>query len=422
MLSRQERSWVLYDVGNSAYSLIVVTVMFPLYFKGTIAATLPPADATAYWGYANAGAALVLALISPLLGPLADMRGMKKPLFALFFLIGVLATVLLALPLEGAWLWAIAIFVLSRIGWGGSSLFYDSFLVDVAAPGRMHDVSSRGYAYGYIGGTVPFIAIIVWLFASGGEGIPSHIARAGFILSALWWALFTIPMLHHVGQRYARPRSTRPLRRSLEQLLRTLRTARRRRDAFLFLIAYFFYIDGVDTIIAMAAAYGVDAGLGAGTLVGAILMIQIVAFPCAILYGRYATRYSARPLILTAIGVYLGITLIAFFLPDVASPAGRAALFWTLSFLVATSMGGVQALSRSLFARLIPSDRSAEFFGLFNIMGRFAAIMGPFLMGVVASMTGHSRWGIIPIAFLFLIGAAFLLSVREPTIPGTSVE
>lgn len=422
MLSRQERSWVLYDVGNSAYSLIVVTVMFPLYFKGTIAATLPPADATAYWGYANAGAALVLALISPLLGPLADMRGMKKPLFALFFLIGVLATVLLALPLEGAWLWAIAIFVLSRIGWGGSSLFYDSFLVDVAAPGRMHDVSSRGYAYGYIGGTVPFIAIIVWLFASGGEGIPSHIARAGFILSALWWALFTIPMFRHVGQRYARPRSTRPLRRSLEQLLRTLRTARRRRDAFLFLIAYFFYIDGVDTIIAMAAAYGVDAGLGAGTLVGAILMIQIVAFPCAILYGRYATRYSARPLILTAIGVYLGITLIAFFLPDVASPAGRAALFWTLSFLVATSMGGVQALSRSLFARLIPSDRSAEFFGLFNIMGRFAAIMGPFLMGVVASMTGHSRWGIIPIAFLFLIGAAFLLSVREPTIPGTSVE
>jgi len=414
MLTRAEKSWILYDVGNSAYSLIVVTAILPIYFKATIAPDLAPADSTAYWGYANGLAALILALISPLIGPLADCAGMKKRLFALFFAVGVAATAFLALPGPGGWIVCLLLFVISRIGWGGSSLFYDSFLCDVSPADRMHDVSSRGYAYGYIGSTIPFIALLVWIFAMSAEGIPAPVAQVAFILSALWWALFTIPMLRHVDQRHARPAGPHPLRDSLRQLIRTLREAALHRNAFLFLLAYFFYIDGVDTVIAMAAAYGIDAGLGAATLAGAILMIQIIAFPCALLYGRYAARHAARPLIFMAIAVYLIITLIAFFLPDVTDTGMRAGLFWLLSFLVATSMGGIQALSRSLFARLIPPDRSAEFFGLYNIMGRLAAIMGPFLMGLVGSLAGHSRWGTIPLALLFIAGALLLRLVQEP--------
>lgn len=414
MSPHTERSWILYDVANSAYSLIVVTAIFPVFFKETLAATLPPHTATAYWGYANAIAALAIGVLSPVLGPLADGAGQKRRLFLLFFALGITATALLALPPQGAWLAALALFAVSRVGWGGSSLFYDAFLVDVTSPERMHLVSARGYAYGYIGGTVPFLLIILWVLLGTGGVITGTVARTAFLLTAAWWLLFSVPMLRDVRQRFERPPDPHPFRDSIRRTLATLRQAPAYRDAFLFILAYFFYIDGVDTVIAMAAAYGIDAGLGAATLVGAILMIQIVAFPCALLYGRWASRYAAKPLIFLAIGVYLVITLIAFFLPDIPDHRSRAALFWTLSFLVATSMGGIQALSRSLFARLIPPAQSAEFFGILNIMGRLAAIMGPFLMGIVGSAAGHSRWGTIPLFVLFLMGAFLLAAVREP--------
>ncbi len=409
-----ERSWILYDVANSAYSLIVVTAIFPIFFKETLTTTLPPHTATAYWGYANAVAALVIGILSPVLGPLADGAGQKRRLFLMFFVLGVAATALLSLPPRGAWLIALALFVLSRIGWGGSSLFYDAFLVDVTTPDRMHLVSARGYAYGYIGGTVPFLLIILWIVVGTGGAVTGTVARTAFLLTALWWIFFSLPLLRDVRQRFERPPDAYPVRDSIRRILITLRQAPAYRDAFLFILAYFFYIDGVDTIIAMAAAYGIDAGLGATTLVGAILMIQIVAFPCALLYGRWASRYAAKPPIFLAIAIYLLITLIAFFLPDISSPDLRATLFWVLSFLVATSMGGIQALSRSLFARLIPPTQSAEFFGILNIMGRLAAIMGPFLMGVVGNLAGHSRWGTIPLFALFLMGVFFLAAVREP--------
>jgi len=279
MTSRAERSWILYDAANSAYSLIVVTALFPIFFKETLASALPPADATAYWGYANAAAALILAVLSPLLGPLADGPGRKRRLFLLFFIIGTATTALLAIPGPGAWLAALALFVLSRIGWGGSSLFYDAFLVDVTTPERMHGVSARGYAYGYIGGTVPFLAVIGWILFGADGAVTNATARGAFLLTAAWWALLTIPMLRDVRQRHERPNDARPVRDSLRRVIATLRNAAQHRDAFLFMLAYFFYIDGVDTVIAMAAAYGLDAGLGTTTLVGAILMIQIVAFP-----------------------------------------------------------------------------------------------------------------------------------------------
>jgi len=417
MMTRPERSWVLYDVANSAYSLIVVTAVFPIFFKETIANSVSPSEATAYWGYANAAAALFLAFFSPLLGSLADGMGRKKKFFLSFFLLGIVATALLAIPRPGAWFLALVLFTLSRIGWGGSSLFYDAFLVDVTNPERMHNVSARGYAYGYIGGTVPFLFVIAWIFLNGEGLLTETVARTSFLLTAGWWFLFTLPFLRNVTQRHGRDVHAFSLFHGLALVWRSIRDACRRRNVMFFMLAYFFYIDGVDTVIAMASAYGIDAGLSATTLVGAILMIQIVAFPSSLFYGRWATRHAAKPLIFLAIGIYLFITGIAFFLPDITHHGLRAALFWVLSFLVATSMGGIQALSRSLFARLVPAERSAEFFGLLNIMGRLAAIMGPFLMGFIGSMAGHSRWGTIPLFSLFLIGAFFLSKVKEPSEP-----
>ncbi len=415
-MTRPEKSWILYDVANSAFVLIVVTAVMPIFFKEIAARGVAAELSTAWWGYANSFSSLLLVVLAPLMGTFADYEGWKKRLFAWFLGIGLLATTGLYFTPDGGWAWCLALFVLARTGWAGCNVFYDSFITDVTDPARMDKLSTAGYAWGYIGSVIPFLAVIgllLGLKTPADSGISGQAARIGFLIVVGWWFAFSLPLLRNVHQTHFCPPVATPVREAFRRLADTFTHLRSYRQAFLFLLAYFFFIDGVDTIITMAVAYGVDIGLSSATLILAILTIQIVAFPCALLWGKLTNRYRVKPLLQAGIGVYCLITLIAFFLPVLPSLRAKTITFWVLAILVATSMGGIQALSRSFFGKLVPPERSAEFFGFYNISGKFATISGPFLVGITSQLTGHSRYGVLSILILFVIGSLILSQVQE---------
>ena len=413
-LTGEERSWVLYDLGNSAFVLVMVTAIMPIFFKDFAASGVPGAVSTAYWGFANSTASLILALLAPILGAMADYRHRKKGFLIFFLGMGLCFTLALPLIQKGQWLLCLALFVMARVGWAGANIFYDAFITDVTSHARMDTVSSRGYAYGYIGSVAPFLVVIGLILSAGmADGLPVARTKIGFVVVAVWWLAFSLPLIRNIRQVHYLPASATPLRDSFVRLFGTFREIRRHRQAFLFLFAYFFYIDGVDTIISMSMAYGRDLGFGVTLLIVMLLFIQIVAFPFALLYGRLAARFSAKKMLLAGIAVYGFVTFIAFLLPSIQDLRMKTLAFWCVAFLVASSMGGIQALSRSYFGKLIPAENSSEFFGFYNVFGKFAAITGPFLMGVVGRLTGDSRWGVLSILILFIVGASLLIRVRE---------
>lgn len=413
-MSREEMSWVLYDVGNSAFVLVMVTALMPIFFKDVAAVGMSPAESTANWGFANSAASLVLALLAPVLGALADYEGRKKGFFVAFVALGICFTLLLATVAAGQWLWCLGLFVLARVGWAGANIFYDAFLPDVASRGRMDLISARGYAWGYIGSVAPFLAVIGLILAAGmAGGLPARETRIGFVLVALWWLAFSLPAVKNLRQVYFLPGRPAPLGDIFRRLWRTMTEVRRHRQAFLFLAAYFFYIDGVDTIITMSTAYGRDLGFGVTMLIVVLLVIQLLAFPCSLLFGRLAAAYSARAMLYAGIAIYGVVTLVAFFLPAIESLQLKTLTYWLIAVLVASAMGGIQSLSRSCFGRLIPAEKSAEFFGFYNVFGKFAAITGPLVMGVVGRLTGETRWGVLCILGLFAVGALLLGRVEE---------
>jgi UMF1 family MFS transporter len=416
-LTKEEKSWILYDVANSSFILIIVTTVMPIFFKDVASRGVADAVSTANWGFANSIASFILAAAAPVIGALADYRNYKKRFFTAFFLAGISFTLLLVTVDAGNWLACLIFYVAAKFAYSGANLFYDAFLVDVTEKKKMDWISSCGYAWGYIGGTIPFLVVIAVILytmsGSGSRAIPVSAVRFAFIAVSLWWGILSIPMLKNVHQVYFIPPSRNPLRETLSRLITTFKEIREFRNAFLFLVAYFFYIDGVDTIIIMATAYGRDIGLGTVALILVVLMIQIVAFPFALLYGSLSKRFSAKSLLFCGIGVYAAITLASFFLPVLPTHEMRLIGFWILAFFVATSQGGIQALSRSFFGKLIPPQSSAEFFGFYNVFGKFAAITGPFLMGMVTRMTGHSRFGTLSLLILFILGGILLFRVKE---------
>lgn len=415
-MTRAEKSWILYDVANSAFVLVVITAIMPVFFKEVAARGISSELSTAWWGYANSFSSFLLVLLAPLMGTFADYDGWKKKLFSGFLGIGLLATIGFYFTPDGGWFFCLALFVLARTGWAGANVFYDSFITDVTEPDNMDRLSTSGYAWGYIGSVIPFLAVIGLLFglkSPGDSGISGPAARIGFLIVALWWFVFSLPLLRNVRQTHFCLSSATPFRDGFHRLANTFRHLRSYRQAFLFMLAYFFFIDGVDTIITMAVAYGVDIGLSSSTLIVAILVIQIVAFPCALLWGKLAERYPVKPLLQAGIMVYCLITFIAYMIPTLPTTMAKTAVFWLLAVLVASSMGGIQALSRSFFGKLAPSEQSAEFFGFYNISGKFAAITGPFLVGITGQLTGNSRYGVLSILVLFIIGSLILSQVEE---------
>lgn len=413
-LNKEERSWILYDVGNSAFVLVMVTAIMPVFYKDFAASQLAGAVSTAHWGFANSAAALVLALLSPLLGAMADYKKRKKFFFLIFLALGLIFTLSLTLIQQGQWLFCLLLFVFARIGWSGANVFYDAFITDVTTKSRMDSISAKGFGFGYIGSVIPFALIIFLLLKAGmGDGLPITATKTGFIIVTVWWALFSIPSILNLKQKHYIAPSPQPVRDSFKRIFHTLKEIQQHKQPFLFLGAYFFYIDGVGTIISMSTAYGRDLGFGVTTLIGVIFFIQIVAFPFTIVYGKLAQVFTPKKMLLFGILVYIVVTLLAFYLPSIDDSQLRIYAFWAISFLVASSMGGVQALSRSYFGKLIPPEKSSEFFGFYNVFGKFAAISGPFLMGLVASLTGESRWGVLSLLVLFLIGAVVLTMVDE---------
>lgn len=417
--TKNELSWILYDVGNSAYVLILVTTLLPLYFK-EVAAKGAGIATFSFWGYANAAASLILALSAPFLGALSDFKGMKSRLFNIFFGCGIAVTLLFTLPRPGNWLPVFLLIILGRVSWSGSLLFYDAFITDVTDTDKMDRLSAHGYAWGYIGAVIPFIMALVAVYLTS-PGPSIAVTEAGgkisFLIVAIWWAVFTIPMLKNVRQKnYIQPEKNSLLeisKQSFKNLISTLRNISRYRNIVLFLGAYFFYIDGVSTIISMAVAFGNQIGLSTLSMIGAVLLIQILAFPFAILFGKMADRWSTKRMISIGIVVYIFITFTAFFLGKITSVKTQTIVFWIMAFLVSTSMGGIQSLSRSLFAKIIPPEISGEFFGFYNIFGKFAAILGPFIMGIVSQLTGKPSLGVLGLLPFFVIGIILLSQVRE---------
>lgn len=401
-LSKRERSWVLYDVGNSAYVMLAATLI-PIYFS---AIAEPGSSAVVAWGYATTLASLALALLMPFLGSLADLKGNKKKFLA--GTIGTGAVSLAVMGVPGNAMVFLGIYVFSSVMLNASLVFYDAFLVDATEQERYDEVSSQGYAWGYIGSCIPFIAcLVIVLFGSSfGIGQLDGI-RISFVITALWWLVFSVPVLRDVHQTHFKAREAHLFRHTLKGLAGTCKKIARDKRLLMYMLAFFFYIDGVHTIITMSTSYGTDLGIDSTQLVLALLVTQFVAFPSAITYGRLAGRFGTKRMLLIAVFAYFCITLFAaFFLRS-------AAEFWVLAVCVGLFQGGIQALSRSEFGKLIPKENANEYYGFFDIFGKYATIMGTLLVSVFTQLTGSSSYGVLSVAVLFIVGFVLLWKMPE---------
>lgn len=401
-LTKQERSWVLYDVGNSAFVLLS-TALIPVYFSSIAE---PGSSVVVAWGYAETVASLILALLMPFLGSLADLQGNKKKFLVGFMGTGAVACAALGFPTEA--LPFLILYVVSSVMLNGSMVFYDGMLVDATTEERYDKVSSHGYAWGYIGSCVPFIACLAVVLGGPSVGIDMMIGmKIAFFITAAWWVAFTIPLIRNVRQTHYKERTARVFSDMFRGIGRTIKAIIHDRRLLLFMVAFFFYIDGVHTVIKMSTSYGTDLGIDSTQLVIALLVTQFVAFPSAIAYGRLSERFGTKRMLLVAIFAYFCIVLFAaFFLRS-------AVEFWILAICVGLFQGGIQALSRSEFGKLIPKDNANEYYGFFDIFGKYAAVMGTFLVSVFTQLTGNPSIGVLSIAVLFLVGFALLARMPE---------
>lgn len=407
-LTKLEKSWILYDVANSAFILLVSTLL-PIYFNALAeSANISESDYLAYWGYAGSIATVLVAIIGPICGTLADQRGFKKPLFLLSMLLGAIGCA--ALGVAWSWLSFLVIFVIAKVGYSSANVFYDSMLPEIADHDRMDRVSTLGYALGYIGSVIPFVLCLVVVLGHKIFGIGQVTALIiSFIITAVWWLVCSIPLTKQYKQTAYQEATGNPVAATFQQLASSFKEAKKHKHIFVYLIAFFFFIDGVYTIIDMATAYGKALGLDTTGLLLALLVTQIVAFPCSIIFGRFSAKYDTGLLIKICIICYTGITLFAVFL-------AHQWQFWTLAVLVGMFQGGIQALSRSYLGKIIPADRSGEYYGLMDICGKGASFVGTTLVAVMSQLTegmSFSLFGISiantgiavgSIAVLFAIG------------------
>ena len=404
-LTGLERAWILYDVGNSAFVLLVATLI-PIFFNALAEeGGLSSVEYLAYWGYAASAVTIITAVLSPILGTLADTRGFKKPIFILCLVVGVAGCC--AMGVAKTWLPFLLIFVFAKVGFSGSLVFYDSMLSDVTTPDRMDVVSSRGYAWGYIGSCVPFVVCLALVLGSGAIGLSQMTAlNIALFITAAWWLAMTLPLLKTYRQLHYVEVEKHAIRQSFARIGHTLRHLHEDKQVFWFLLAFFCYIDGVYTIIDMATAYGTALGLDTTGLLLALLLTQIVAFPSALIFGRLSGKYPSGQLIPVCIAAYTGIAVFAFFMTTQWQ-------FWVLAVVVGMFQGGVQALSRSHFAKIIPAEKSGEYFGLFDICGKGASFLGTMIVSVGSQLTGSANVGIGMLALLFAVGfVLFRVSCR----------
>ena len=437
--TRSQLDWALYDWANSAFATTVMAGFFPLFFKRYWSAGTEVTTSTFWLGFGNSLASLLIVLLAPLLGAMADTGGTHRRNLGGFALLGVAATAGLCFVGEGDWPVAITVYVVAILGFSGANVFYDSMLPALAAPGERHRVSALGYSLGYLGGGLLFLVNVVMtlqpqLFGLADAG---QAVRVSFLTVAVWWLAFSLPLLLRTPAAPATLASgagtkaagaapvplpasaagaplTARVRLAFRQLLVTLRDVRGHRNLWLFLLAYWLYIDGVATIIRMAVDYGVAIGLPANSLIVALLLVQFIGFPATLVFGRLGERFGAKPALTAAISVYVVATVAAVFMTT-------ALHFYILACTLGLVQGGVQSLSRSMFSRLIPEERAGEYFGFLNMLGKAAAVVGPILVGTVAALSGSPRIGILSVIVLFVGGLVLLLRVEEPAddaVPG----
>ena len=447
--TKQEISWMMYDWANSAHSVIVVTLL-PIFFDSVASYTADSVSSMSTWGYATSIAMAIVAIAAPFLGVFGDIRGMRKRLFAGFVILGVAAVALMAFtPLMDftsstaaagrvAGL-ILALYIISVIGFDASAIYYDAFLTDITTPERMDRVSTMGYGLGYIGGsTIPLVIFLVMNLV----GVPMLTCLAViFALTAVWWLVFSLPLLKNCRQTSGKPYEKGDVGRSIRGVGATIKGILDTQPMLVYILAYFFYIDGVHTVISMATTYGTNLGLDSTGMMLALLLVQVLGLPFCLLYIRLSAKFGARFMVGVGICVYMFICVFAFFMRDLWQ-------FWVLAVLCATSQGGIQALSRSMFGKLIPDkDRSGEFFGFFDIFGKFSSIMGPALVGVVSAAVADgmlkaqgltaqtataeqidainaasSPYGIVSILLIIGIGGALFFAVLPRTLKGKNLS
>lgn len=408
--TKLEWSWIFQDWANSAYSLMITTAIFPIYYKSlTDAAGITSYDSTAYLGYAKSISTIFIALLAPFLGTSADFKGVRKPLFTIGTLVGIVSVLGMIFVKSDFWLLLLILYGFSAMGFSMANIFYDASIMDVTSYDRMDMVSSAGFGFGYIGSVIPFL-IFMGLNFSGllSSTITVYI---GFILTAVWWFVFTIPYWKNVTQITYRQKTRSLIKESLESLRTTFMDIQQYPHIVMFLIAYFFYIDGVGTIIAMATAVGSDRGLSSQELILMLLLVQIVAFPFSMLYGYLSKKIGNKQMLYVGILTYIVICVLGLGLKEFKD-------FLILAVLVGSAQGGIQALSRSYFGQIIPRDKSNQFFGFYNIFGKFSSILGTTILAVVAQLTGDSLKGLFAIIVEFIIGAILLSFVKPPQTSG----
>jgi UMF1 family MFS transporter len=405
------RAWAMYDWANSAFQTTVITAVFPPFFSDYAAAGLAPADATARFAWATTIAVTVTAAIGPVLGAIADVRGLKKTLLAMSMSVGVVATLLMATIAQGEWAFAAVVFMIANIGIAASFVFYDSLLPHIAAPEEVDRVSTSAYAIGYLGGGVLLVINLAWILSPGTFGLADSVAaiRLSFVSVAVWWLVFSLPLFVRVREpapslESDRRHTVNPVRVAFVRLRETFRELRGYREAFLMLVAFLLYNDGIQTIIRMASIYGAEVGIDRNAQIAAFVLVQFVGVPCSFLFGALAHRVGAKQGVFIGLAVYVAISVLGYFMT-------AAWQFFTLAFLVGTVQGGTQALSRSLFARMIPKHKSSEYFGFFAVFEKFAGIAGPALFAASVTLFESSRAAVLSIIVFFVLGALVLTRV-----------
>ncbi len=415
--SKVEKSWIMYDWANSVYAIVVMSAIFPIYITGILESQGQSGDY--WWGIATTIGTAVAAIAAPFLGALADYKGMKKKLFTAFLLVGLAATLVCAFADQ--WYLLLIGYAISYIGFSGSCLFYDSFLTDVTTKERMDSVSAWGFSMGYIGGsTIPFLVCIALVSFGSAFGIDGTLAvKISLIITVIWWAVFSIPFMRNCKQLYAKQTPpSRLIQASFRSMLHTAKSIVTNRSMFLFVLAYFFYIDGVNTVIRMSTAYGTTLGIDSTGMIIALLVTQLIAFPCAILFGKVAGKFGTIPMLIFSNTLYLFICILGFIMgygieEQFLTIDQALVIFWILAVLIGTVQGGIQALSRSHFGKMVPKEQSNEYFGVFDIFGKFAAVMGPALYTISLGVSGRSSVAILSIISLFLLGGVCLLLYRR---------
>ena len=402
-------AWSMYDWANSAFATTIMAAILPIYYSVISEPSLTPNQSTAYWGYTNSIALLLIALLSPILGAIADFRGEKKRYLSVFALVGIAATAFMYFLTSGDWLFASILFIIGNIGFAGANVFYDSLLPHIAQKDDIDQVSTRGYALGYLGGGI-LLAVNLAMIMLSPDHLTGLMTRLSLASVAVWWLIFTIPLWRQVPEP---PRhifqgeiDSNPIRAGFKRLSETFKEVRKFGELFKFLVAFWLYNDGIGTIIKMATIYGNEIGIGQTDLIGALLMVQFVGIPFSFAFGWLARKLGTKNSIYLSLGIYTLISIGGYFMSS-------ALHFWVLGFAVGLVMGGAQALSRSLYGRMVPKAQSAEFYSFYSVSGKFAGIFGPLVFGIVSQLFGNSRLGIISLIIFFISGALLLTRVDE---------